>query len=72
MKEKKYTLAELKTMHLVEIIEMDRFSGPSVDEEKLFTTKEEALEFCKTYNSKNTESSAPEWYMVANYRGKAI
>ncbi len=72
MNEKKYTLNEIKNMYLVEIMEMDRFSGPSVDEKKLFESKEEALAFCQKFNSKNTATSAPDYYTVANYRGKAI
>ncbi len=72
MREAKYTLEELKNMHVVEIIEMDRFSYPKVDDKKLFDTKDEAIAFCNQYNSKNTETSAPDWYMVAQYKGKLL
>lgn len=72
MREKKYTLEELKNKHVVEIIEMDRFSGPSIEDKKLFDTKEEAIAFCNNYNARNNEPVVPEWYMVANYKGKAL
>lgn len=70
MNERRYTLEEVKNMHVVEIMEMDRFSYPKVDDKKLFTTKDEAIAFCNEYNSKNTEAVAPDWYMVATYKGK--
>lgn len=55
----------------VEIIESERGWGSKVDEVKYFEaeTSEEALkvanEFCKNYNSKNTEEVVPDWYMYA-------
>lgn len=70
--EKKYTLEELKTKHLVEIVEMDNFSGPSVFGHELFDTKEDAIEFCKKYNCHNNAASVPDCYIVAHYKGKAI
>jgi hypothetical protein len=68
----KYTLEEFKNMHVVEIMEMDRFSYPKVDDKKVFNTKEEAIAFCNDYNSKNTYAVSPDWYMVAHYKGKAL
>lgn len=70
--EKKYTLEELKTKYLVEIIEMDRFSGPSILGHELFDTKEDAVSFCEKYNSKYNEISVPDCYIVAHYKGKAF
>lgn len=70
--EKKYTLKELKTKYLVEIVEMDDFSGPFILEQELFDSKEDAEQFCKKYNSKNIAIPTPDYYTVANYRGKVI
>ena len=55
--------------HIVEIIESERGWGSRVDETLEFDTKEEAIEYCKNYNSKNTEEHAPDWYMRADYIG---
>lgn len=45
--------------------------GSKIDEIKQFDTVEEAEKFMKEFNSKNTASTAPDWYMVAerhNYK----
>lgn len=55
--------------YLVDIIESERGWGQKVDETLEFDTEEEAKEYCRKYNSKNTEASAPDWYMRADYRG---
>lgn len=55
--------------YLVDIIESERGWGQKVDETLEFDSKEEAIEYCKKYNSKNTEERAPDWYMYASYRG---
>jgi hypothetical protein len=44
--------------------------GSKVDEVKEFATLVEAKEFAKNFNSKNTEASAPDWYMVAEVEGE--
>jgi hypothetical protein len=70
MENKKYTLEELQNLYVVKIIEMDRFSGPSLIEKKLFDSRREAELFCSSYNSRNTEVYAPDYYTVAEYVGK--
>lgn len=52
-------------MYKVYIIESERGWGQRVDETKEFSTKAEADEFIKQYNSKNAETSVPDWYMYA-------
>lgn len=55
----------------VEIIESERGWGQKVDEVKVFKgkTKGQALDkaekFVKKFNSKNTETEVPDWYMYA-------
>lgn len=49
----------------VDIIARDRFSGPELLETKLFKTEGDAEKFIKQYNSKNTETSAPDYYTYA-------
>jgi hypothetical protein len=49
----------------VAIWEYERGWGSKIDEIKDFDTKEEADTFIIKFNSKNTEHSAPDWYMVA-------
>ena len=46
-------------------IEYDRWSGPSTILVKEFSSELEALEAADTRNALNTESSAPEVYVVA-------
>ncbi len=72
MNEKLYSIEALKNMHVVEIMEMDRYSYPKIDETKLFDSESEARAFCSSYNSQNTDAVAPDWYMVALYKGKVL
>ena len=53
----------------VDIVEHDRFLGSKLDESLYFDNEEEARSYVQTFNSKNTARTAPEWYMVAEYRG---
>ena len=56
---------------LVEIIESERGWGSKVDEKIYFDNEAEAREYARAYNAKhNTETSAPDWYMRADYVGK--
>lgn len=49
----------------VDIIESERGWGRKVDD-TLYSIDEEVIkEFTKEYNSKNTKSTTPEWYMIA-------
>ena len=54
----------------VNIIESERGWGSKIDETKYFDNHQEALDFVKTYNSKNNLEQVPEWYMYASYEGQ--
>lgn len=47
------------------LLEYERGWGSRVDEVREFMTEEERDQFIIQFNSKNTESSAPDWYMIA-------
>jgi hypothetical protein len=51
------------------IIESERGWGQKVDEVREFDTEKERDDFIKEFNSHNTETSAPDWYMKAE-RGR--
>lgn len=53
----------------VDLIEYERGWGSKIDETLYFDNEEEAREYCKEFNAKNTETQAPDWYMIADYRG---
>jgi len=61
---------KLGPLFKVEIIESERGWGSKVDEVKFFDNEQEAKDFCKIYNSKNTEKVVPDWYMYATYAGR--
>jgi hypothetical protein len=54
------------------IIESERGWGQKIDEEKEFDTLELANAFIKEYNSKNTETVVPDWYMYAKLAKETI
>lgn len=65
-------MAEVKLgrdLHKVTVIESERGWGSKVDEVKYFETREEAQEYVRIFNSKNTAPVAPDWYMYAEYNG---
>lgn len=47
------------------IFEYERGWGSKLDEVKEFDTVEERDNFVREYNSKNTETTVPDWYMTA-------
>lgn len=49
----------------VNIIESERGWGQRLDEVEEFDTYEEAVERLMEFNSKNTDSIIPDWYMYA-------
>lgn len=49
----------------VAIIESERGWGRKIDEIKTFPTLDKAQAFIKEYNSYNTSTTAPDWYMQA-------
>ena len=52
----------------VEIIESEAGWGAKVDEVKVFDTPQLAAEFIQEFNSKNNESTTPDWYMYARLK----
>lgn len=54
----------------VDLIEYERGWGSKVDETIYFDNETEAREYVKNFNAKNTEKVVPDWYMIADYRGR--
>lgn len=65
-------MAEVKLgpLYRVDIIESERGWGQKLDETKYFDNEPEARAFCKLYNATNTQQTAPDWYMQAEYVGR--
>ena len=53
----------------VDLVEYERGYGSRLDESLYFDNEEEARNYVQTFNARNTERTAPDWYMVAEYRG---
>ncbi len=51
----------------VNVFEYERGWGSRIDEVLYFNTEQEALDYVKEFNSKNTAETAPDWYMTAEY-----
>lgn len=47
----------------IAVIESEAGWGRKIDDWMVCLTVEDALKFKKEFNSKNTETSAPDWYM---------
>jgi hypothetical protein len=60
---------EVSKTYRVDIIESERGWGQKLDEVKYFDSESSAIAFCKEYNKGNTDTVAPDWYMVARYIG---
>jgi hypothetical protein len=54
----------------VDLIEYERGWGSKVDDTLYFDNEAEAREYVSTFNSKNTAKEVPDWYMIAEYRGR--
>lgn len=54
----------------VDLIEYERGWGSKIDETLYFDNEEEAREYVKNFNARNTATTVPDWYMVADYRGR--
>ena len=54
----------------VDLIEHERGWGSKIDETLYFDNEEEAREYVKNFNARNTATTVPDWYMVADYRGR--
>jgi hypothetical protein len=49
----------------IPVIESERGYGSKVDDYMICKSVEDANTFIKEFNSKNNESSTPDWYMYA-------
>lgn len=63
-------LKEVK--YVVDLFEYERGWGPRHDETLYFDTEKEAIDYVNEFNSKNTETRVPDWYMKAFYSGTKI
>ena len=54
----------------VDLIESARGWGSKIDEVLYFDNEEEAREYARAFNARNTAATAPDWYMRADYRGR--
>jgi len=55
----------MKMNYKAVIMEYERGWGSRVDEVKEFDSELERDNFIEEFNSKNTEETVPDWYMVA-------
>jgi hypothetical protein len=55
--------------HRVDIMEYERGWGSKLEETLYFDNEDEAKEYCRNFNAKNTAKEVPDWYMIAEYRG---
>lgn len=49
----------------VNVIESEAGWGRKIDEVRYFETKDKAITFKDEFNSHNTSTTVPSWYMVA-------
>jgi hypothetical protein len=49
----------------VDIIESERGWGTKVDEQRYFTSADEAWKFVESFNRDNPKDHIPDWYMQA-------
>ncbi len=54
----------------VDIVEHERGWGSKIDETLYFDNEDQARFYAETFNTRNTAKTAPDWYMVAEYRGR--
>lgn len=58
-------ISNYKPVWRVYIIESEWGQSQRIEGTKYFDTEQEALEFEKSYNSRNTKRLVPDWYMYA-------
>lgn len=56
----------------IAVWEYERGWGSKIDDWMVCQSVEDALNFKQEFNSKNTESSAPDWYMICKDEPVAI
>jgi hypothetical protein len=62
---------EKPTAYRVDLIESERGWGSKIDETVYFDNEAEARKYCEDFNAQNTATTVPDWYMRAEYRGRA-
>jgi hypothetical protein len=63
-------LIQIPIAYRVDLIEYERGWGSRIDETLYFDNEAEARKYCEDFNAKNTEKTVPDWYMIAEYKGK--
>ena len=56
----------------VAVLEFERGWGSKIDDYLICLTNEDAQEFISVFNSANTASTVPDWYMVASTTPESI
>jgi hypothetical protein len=54
----------------VDLIEYERGWGSKIDDTLYFDNEAEAREYVSTFNANNTATTVPDWYMIADFRGR--
>jgi hypothetical protein len=61
---------QIPVAYQVDVIEYERGWGQRLVETLYFDNELEAKNHCNKINSRNTDDVAPDWYMMAYYKGK--
>ena len=56
----------------IAVLEYERGWGSKIDDWMVCESVKDALEFKQEFNAKNTEKTAPDWYMVCDGEPKQI
>ena len=54
----------------VDLIEYERGWGQKLDGTLYFDNEAEAREYVRAFNAKNIAKEVPDWYMIAEFRGR--
>jgi hypothetical protein len=60
----------LPKAYKVTIMESERGWGQRIDEVKYFDNETDAKAYVNSFNSHNTATEVPDWYMYAQYDGR--
>lgn len=61
---------ERPTAYRVDLVEHERGWGSKIDETLYFDNEAEARQYTKDFNAKSINPTVPDWYMIAEYRGR--
>jgi hypothetical protein len=56
----------------VPVTESEAGWGRKIDDHMVCLSNEDALTFTKEFNSRNTESATPDWYMIVEHQPQPI